>query len=212
MSDVARRVRSRRQLWAAPGGSHDRMVVLARIALPSMVGAIAATMVLLPLTGGGDVSFVLDKNKVEVAKERLRLQAATYRGEDGRGRPFELQAGSAVQKSSADPVVEIDRLAARINLADGPASFAAPRGRYDMNKQSLNVPGAVTFNGPGGYLLETSDATVDLKSRQMQSGGAVSGTVPQGTFTADQMTADLENRIVRLDGRARLRIVPRRAK
>ena len=46
----------------------------------------------------------------------------------------------------------------------------------------------------------------------MKGNGGVSGTVPQGTFTADTMSADLDNRVVKLDGRARLRIAPRRAR
>ena len=55
-------------------------------------------------------------------------------------------------------------------------------------------------------------ATVDLKKKTMQGRGGVSGTVPQGTFTADTMSADLDNRSVSLNGHARLRIMPRRAK
>ena len=101
MSEAALSVRSARQIWAAPGSSHDRLIGVLRIALPVLIGILAAFLVLMPLAGSGDVSFLLDKNKVEVAKERLRIQAATYRGEDGKGQPFQLTAGSAVQKSSA---------------------------------------------------------------------------------------------------------------
>ena len=63
-----------------------------------------------------------------------------------------------------------------------------------------------------GYDLKTHDATVDLKKRTMASGGAVTGTVPQGSFSADRMHADLDQRSVRLDGHAHLRIVPGRAR
>ena len=108
MPDVARRQRSARQVWAAPGSSHDRLVRFLQWALPSSVGVLAAFLVLAPLYAGGDVSFVLDKNKVEVAHERLKIQSAQYRGEDGKGQPFTLSAQSAVQKSSAEPV-EIGR-------------------------------------------------------------------------------------------------------
>ena len=40
----------------------------------------------------------------------------------------------------------------------------------------------------------------------------MTGTVPQGTFSADRMRADLTERTVTLDGNARLRIVPREAR
>ena len=45
-----------------------------------------------------------------------------------------------------------------------------------------------------------------------ESTGAVTGTVRQGTFSANSMRADLESRTVRLDGNARLRIDPRATK
>ena len=132
MPDAVRGQRTARQNWAAPGSRHDRLVGLARVALPMAIGVLAAFLVMAPLTTAGDVSFVLDKNKVEVAQERMRLTAAQYRGQDAKGQPFQLNAGSAVQKSSAEPIVQLRSLTAGITLSDGPARLAAERGRYDM--------------------------------------------------------------------------------
>jgi len=212
MSELARRIRSERQLWAAPGSQHDRVIGIAKIALPIGIGVLAAFLVMAPLTSGGDVSFVLDKKKVEVAKERLKIQSATYRGADAKGQPFQLTAGSAVQKSSAEPIVQLQDLAAEIKLPEGPAQLVAGQGRYDMDTDTVKIDGPIAFRAADGYTLDTADTTVDLKTKTLQSGGAVTGRVPQGTFSADSMSADLASHIVRLDGRARLRIVPRRAK
>ena len=212
MSEAAVIVRSARQVWAAPGSSHDRVIATLRIALPVLIGVLAAFLVMMPLAGSGDVSFLLDKNKVEVAKERSRIQAATYSGEDGKGQPFVLSAGSAVQKSSAEPIVQITKLAAKINLSDGPAHIEANHGRYDMDSQQVMLDGPLRFVATGGYQLDTNNATLDLKTRRMRSGGAVTGSVPQGTFSASSLNADLENHIVKLDGNARLRIVPRKTR
>ncbi|WP_353203594.1 LPS export ABC transporter periplasmic protein LptC [Sphingomonas sp.] len=204
--------RTSRQIWAAPGSSHDRVIAVLRRVLPMAIGVLAAFVVVLPLYAGGDVSFLLDKNKVEVAKERLRVQSATYRGEDDRGQRFALSAGSAVQKSSAEPIVLLHQLSARIDLRDGPASIVADHGHYDMDKQQVAIDGPVRVDSSGGYRLETQNSTVDLRTKTLKSGGAVTGTVPQGTFSADQMNADLEGHVVTLDGNARLRFVPRRTK
>lgn len=210
MSELARQVRSERQDWAAPGGSHDRVVTIARAGLPIAIGVLAAFLVMAPLTMRGDVSFVLDKNKVEVAKERMRLQSATYRGEDAKGQPFALNAGSAVQKSSAEPIVRLNDLAASIALADGPAKLVADQGRYDMAAEQVKIDGPINFTGPNNYRLDTSNATVDLKSRQLTGTGGVTGTTTQGVFSGDRLTADLEQRTVRLSGNARLRLQPGR--
>jgi len=212
MSDARARVRSERQIWAAPGSSHDQVVAISRVALPVLIGVLAAFLVTAPLTMSGDVSFLLDKNKVDVAKERLRLQSALYRGAYDRGRPFSLRAGSAVQQSSAEPVVQLNTLAAEMTLAEGPANLRADSGRYDLASEQVKVDGPIRFTAANGYDLTTSNATLDLKTRKLKSGGAVTGKVPQGTFSAARMTADLEGQVVTLEGKARLRIVPQRTR
>jgi lipopolysaccharide export system protein LptC len=204
--------RSTRQRWAAPGGRHDRFVALLNTGLPVGIGVLAAFLVMAPLTASNEVSFLLDKNKVEVARERMRLQSATYRGQDDKGQAFALVAGSAVQQSSSVPVVQINGMAADLALDDGPATLRADKGRYDLNSEQMKVDGPVAFRAANGYRLDTSDATIDLKSKMMNSQGKVTGTVPQGNFSANTLSADLEGRTVRLSGNARLRIVPRGAK
>lgn len=212
MSDVAERLQSQRRAWAHPGSSHDRIVRTLNYVLPTTIGILTGFLVIMPMFTGGDVSFLLDKNKIDMASERLRIQSAEYRGEDNKGQPFKLNAGSAVQKSSAEPVVQLNALSAQLGLAEGPATLRADSGRYNMDKKQVQVDGPIAFRTADGYTLDTSGATVDLNTRQMQSGGGVSGRTPTGTFTADHLSADLEKRTVTLDGNARLRIYPRGAK
>ncbi|MGO1304323.1 MAG: LPS export ABC transporter periplasmic protein LptC [Sphingomonas parapaucimobilis] len=208
MSEIADRVRTQRQHWAAPGSRHDRFVTLARWLLPSAIGVLTAFLVMAPIYSSSEVSFVLDKKKVEVARERMKIQAAQYRGVDDKGQPFSLDAGSAIQRSSAEPVVQLNKLSAAIRLSDGPATVSANSGRYDMSTEQVQLDGPLDFRSAGGYDLRTHDATIDLQQRTLVSGGAVTGQVPQGHFSANKMRADLENRSVRLEGNARLRIVP----
>jgi lipopolysaccharide export system protein LptC len=211
MSEIAVQERSRRKRWARPGSSHDYLVRTMLMVLPAGIGVLGAFLVMAPLFMGGDVSFVLDKNKVDVASERMRIQAARYRGSDGKGQPFVLQAGSAVQKSSAEPVVQLRDLTAGIRLSDGPAQVRAERGRYDMDSEQVAVDGPIAVRTSDGYRLDTRDSTVDLKSRQLTGTGNVDGSTPLGTFSGNKMTADLDKRTVRIQGNARLRIDPKRA-
>lgn len=212
MSRVARQVRSDRVRRALPGSRHDRIVTTGNWLLPVLIGVLAAFLIMSPLTMAGDASFVLDKNKVEVANERLKIQAARYRGTDTKGQPFQLLADSAIQRSSAEPIVRIGGLAAAIQLVDGPATMRAPTARYDMSTEQVRVDGPIAVRAPNNYSLDTTDATIDLKTRQLTSTGAVTGTVRQGRFAGDHMQADLESRTVSLDGNARLRIDRRAAK
>lgn len=197
---------SPRQRWAAPGGRHDWTVRLSRIILPSAVGVLAAVLILAPLSARGDISFVLAKESVAMASERMRITAATYRGQDGKGQAFVLRAGSAVQTSSLDPVVRLGDLSASIALAEGPATLDARAGRYDMDKETIMIDGPISFAAADGFRLDTRDVMIGLKTRKLASRGPVTGRLPIGTFAADQIRADLASRSVVLEGRVRLHI------
>ena len=212
LSAGAERDRDERRAWAAPGSSHDGLIRIARIGLPAGAGVLLAVLMFAPLTAGRDISFVLAKDRVAVAKERLRVSQALYRGEDSKGQKFALTAASAVQVSSSDPVVRLAELTARIGLSDGPATLVASRGRYDMDTERVTIDGPIRFASADGYRMVTRDVLVDLETRRLESRGPVDGQMPLGTFSADRIGADLESRIVRLDGRARLHIVQRRAR
>ncbi|HEX7783738.1 MAG TPA: LPS export ABC transporter periplasmic protein LptC [Sphingobium sp.] len=206
MSLQAEQQRNARHHWALPGGSHDRLVTFLKGALPVGIGVLSAFLAIAPFSNSGEVSFVLDKKKVEVAKERMRVTEALYRGEDSKGQPFSLRAGSAVQKTSAVPLVDLNEMSARILLSDGPAVLDARKGRYDMQTEKVAIDGPVQFQSAGGYRLTTRDVNIDLKERTMRSQGRVDGRMPVGTFTADHLEADMAGKTVTLNGRARLRI------
>jgi lipopolysaccharide export system protein LptC len=205
MSDLADLERTQRQKWATPGGRHDRLIRALRVILPSVIGALIAVLAFSPFTGNQELSFVLDKDEVNKARERMRLTEALYRGEDSKGRAFSLRAGSAVQKSSAEPVLRMTDLQGRIIMDDGPASLTAGRGIYDLNKETMRVTGPLAFHSVG-YDIVASNVELALKTRKMQSFGRVNGRTKVGTFSADRMSANLDTRVVRLDGGVRLRI------
>jgi lipopolysaccharide export system protein LptC len=201
-------MRSLRQRFAAPGGSHDRLVRFLAAALPMAVGVLAALLVITPLSPRGEVSFLLDRNKVEVVDDRLRAEQALYRGVDDKGRPFSLTAGEAVQRSSAEGIVRMRDLAARLLLPEGPAQLVAPFGRYDLSNDLVTIPDTVRFTAADGYAMRLQDVVVDLPQRMVVGAGGVAGTVPAGSFSADRLEVDLDARTVSLIGNARLRMEP----
>jgi lipopolysaccharide export system protein LptC len=200
--------RTRRQHFAAPGGFHDRLVKVLAVALPMLVGVLAAIMILAPLSPRGEVSFLLDRNKVAVVEDRLKVTSAMYRGQDDEGRNFSITAGGAVQHSARLPVVEMHDLVARIMLADGPAILSAASGNYDFSKEQIDVFGPVNFQTADGYRMTAIDMNIDVAGKRMVSRGRVEGRIPAGTFSADRIIADLSQRTVTLDGNARLRMEP----
>jgi lipopolysaccharide export system protein LptC len=200
MSEAATRERAVKRGWAEPGSRHDSLVRIAKIGLPSAVGVLFAFLITAPLAKRGEVSFILDKNEVDTAPERMRIESARYSGKDDKGQPFLIQAQRAVQPSSDQPIVNIEGMLIRLGLAKGPANIQAGQSRYNLDRQQVSVVGPVRVNGPEGEDLATRDVTVDLKSRMLASQGAVQGRMPLGQFQAGQLQADLGERQVALTG------------
>lgn len=206
MSELADRERLERRGWAAPGGSHDRVVQVLKIGLPALIGVVLAFLAFAPLEDKQEVSFLLDKNKVEHSEDRMRVQAAQYRGVDDRGRPFVIVARDALQRTAAD-AVQISGMHARMELADGPADLRADRARYDVAEDRVAVTGPILLTAADGYRMDTRDVMVNLRTRTLASDGAVEGRMPLGSFSGGRIEADLGERRVVLTGRPRLRIV-----
>ena len=169
--------------------SHDEITGITEIADP--VGVICA---LTPVT---------NPTSTAIFKSLIALKTRN---------PIVFGFHPSAQKSSAEAVVRIQQMAAAIQLQDGPARLTAPRARYDMDTEKVRVDGPIAVRAPNNYALNTSSADVDLKTRQLTSTAPVTGTVRQGNFSANSMSADLESRTVRLNGNARLRIVPGQTK
>lgn len=207
MSEAADRKQIIKRHWAEPGSRHDSVVRAIKFGLPILIVGLLILLAVAPFDQRGDVSFILDKNEVEQARERMRVEKARYTGEDNKGQKFLIVADRAVQQTSNVPIVMIEGMHARLDLARGPLSIAALRGRYDLDEELVAVDGPIRVVGPDGYRLATRDVTVNLDDRTMVSRGAVSGQMPLGNFEAGRLSADLDERTVRLDGGVRLKIV-----
>jgi lipopolysaccharide export system protein LptC len=207
MSELANSERIQKRGWARPGGSHDKLIRVMKIGLPALIGVILAFLFFSPLGEKQEVSFLLKKDEVGHAEERLKLTAVTYRGQDNEGRPFVLSARSGVQQTSANQVVDITDMQAQMQLDNGPARIQADRAQYLLERDQVNVIGPLVFTAADGYRMTTRDVNVDMRARTMQSRGRVDGQMPLGRFSAGQMQVDLPNRRVVLTGRPRLHIV-----
>lgn len=206
MSQQAEAERNRRRHWAASGGRHDRVVRTLQLSLPALVGALAAIMLLAPFSRGSEISFLVAKDSIDVAGQRVMVSHALYRGNDARGRRFTLSADSAIQRSTADPVVRMRGLTARIDMAEGPATLVAASARFDPTLDRVTVDGPLRFATSDGYRLDTGDVSIDLKARRLSSGRAVAGSTNIGRFSAQHLAVDLDTRIIRLSGNTRLHI------
>lgn len=196
---------TRRQRSALPGSGRDRVFGVLKWLLPAAAGALLATIVILPLSKVQEFSFLLAKDKVAMARERLRVDNAVYRGETMKGEAFTISAGGAVQRRSAVPVVELRRLTARLRLSDGPATVTAPSGQYFIESDRLRIAGPVTVDSTAGYAIDAATVDIDINRRTVATAAPVTGTLPLGRFRAGRMNGDIQGRNVVLSGGVHLR-------
>jgi lipopolysaccharide export system protein LptC len=206
MSEAARRDLAVKRHWAEPGSRHDLFVRATKFVLPILIIGLLVVLAIAPFDQRGDVSFILDKNKVDAAQERMRVEAARYTGTDDKGQKFSISADRAIQPTSDRPIVDIEGMRARLALENGPLSIVALNGRYNLDRQKVSIDGPVRVAGPDGYRLETRDVGIDLKNRNLASRGRVAGDMRLGHFEAGRMTADLGTREVVLTDGVRLKI------
>ena len=199
-------MRERSPGWARPGGAHDRLIRLLAWALPSAIGVIAAFLVMAPLTMKRELGFTLQRGEIERVPERLRASGATYRGVNDEGRPFVLTGNSAVQSAAGDQLVALDGLRGQLATRDGLARVVAPTARFRPDDRRLLVDGPLSLELGPDSRLTTSNVDIDLNATTATSRSPVTGQLPLGTFSADRVSADLDERHVVLEGRARLRV------
>jgi len=195
-----------RQRAARPGSRHDGLMRLLKRLLPGLALAVLAAIVIVPLTKVSEFSFLLAKDKVAMAAERLRIDNAVYRGETERGEAFTISAAGAVQRSSAVAIVELDRLKATLKMIEGPAVVTAPGGRYFIENDRLEVTGPVRLDSAAGYTLDSQTVAIDLGTRRVTTDQPVTGTLPIGSFSAGNFEGDIQGSRLVMAGGAHLRI------
>ncbi|QMW24341.1 LPS export ABC transporter periplasmic protein LptC [Sandaracinobacteroides saxicola] len=212
MTELAAAQRNRRRVAAMPGGTRDRMVAVAKLGFPLAAIFVLGLLLALPLFNAQEFSFLLSKDSAGQANERMRIEQAMYRGETSDGKPFEISAADAVQKTSDTPVVMLKTLRARVQDNEGPATVTAPAGLYDMDSDVVEVSGPVKLDSASGFALDSDTVQVNLRGRTVTTKKPVTGRLPMGTFAANSLYADIQGKRVVLEGNARLRIIPARGR
>lgn len=203
---------SPRQRAALPGSRHEALMGQLKWLLPALAGLLALAILVWPLVAAQEFSFLLAKDQVAVAPERLKVTRAEYRGKTAAGEAFSIIAGTALQRASADPVVELSRLSASIDDREGPSRVTAPKGRYFIEEDRLEVSGPVQLRSDGGYRIDAATVQVDMKRRTIRTDAAVSGATPIGDFRANSLSGDLAGKRITMVGNVHLRIDQRRGR
>lgn len=193
------------------GGPYDRFVAAMRIGLP----AAAAALVLVTLGWLAfkpqESSFVLSRDRVDISPERLRMEQPRYFGADSSGRPFVVEAQSALQEAGETEIVSLTGIEANMQLQDATQLVVqSNRGVFFMSAKKLALVGDVDLKASNGYHLRTADAELDLDSHIATGERPVIGSGPLGHFRASAFTADIDQGRVLFRGGVTAHITPSR--
>ena len=210
MSDAATRERAIRQHWAEPGSRHDRLVRVAKLALP--VGALGRCSRCLRSrrsTSAATSASSSTRTRSTRRQERMRVEAARYTGEDNLG-------PAVLDQSPSRAIQPQQRPADRRDRGDGgaarPARRPARHRRQQRPLRSRPPEGPHRRTGPrrGPERLSAGDPRCHHRFEDRASSPATARSAARcgsARFTAGHLSADLGDRTVALTGGARLKIV-----
>ncbi|WP_371344884.1 hypothetical protein [Ancylobacter sp. IITR112] len=186
---------------------HSRRVRFLRVALPvGVVLVLSATVAinyLDPFTLAVDLPF--DLGRVSLSGTQVKMEFPRLHGFTADNRGYDVSAISASQDLTEPNRITLDKIEAKLELADkGWASLTAIGGSYDTKTENLTLDGGVTFDTSSGYGGRLKDASIDIKNGKMVSNSPVELTYLDGKLTADTLEVSQKDSRALLVGNVQL--------
>jgi lipopolysaccharide export system protein LptC len=187
---------------------HSTAVRTLKVLLPGLAILIAAgfTIYSYLLTPGGIAVDILGSSysdgKLTMANPRLE-------GFTRENRPYSLKAARAVQDVTNTNVVQLDDITAKLPVSDDNwANVSAPKGIYNKEKDTLDVPTEMTVTTTDGLVAKLSSAFVNIATGDLKTSDPVDITLRGSHITADSMTVQDRGKVLVFDRKVRVTMMP----
>ena len=127
----------------------------------------------------------------------------SFQSTDKNSNPFNLSAKNAFEKSKSLIILKEPKGDIFINKNDMLA-FAAEHGEYNRDKQNLKFYKDVTFISDKGYTMNTEEAFVDIKSKEMIGNSDVIIRSDNGILTGKGFKIENNGERVIINGKAKV--------
>lgn len=189
----------------AASAGYSRFVRAMRFILP--LAAIALTTIIVLWDEMGAQVSKVDQQKFmpEVEEARGELLNPQFDSTDNEGRPYTIRAHRAVQDQGNPKIMNMEEPDANILLGENENFSGKSRaGVYEQEAGKLLLNGDVTLNHTSGYILQSDELRVDLKTGQAFSDLPVHVEGQMGTIDASGLEADNNNGLIIFKGPATL--------
>jgi lipopolysaccharide export system protein LptC len=180
-----------------------------KLALPTVAVVLVGLVLIWPQLKGAEDSLrksFLGSLKLDEI-ENLQMIHARYVGVDDQNRPYVLTAAAARQVSSGSDLIALEAPKGDLAMEDGlKVGLHAQAGAYYQKAQMLDLFGRVTMTRTDGYVVETEEARINLKTGGAEGNKTVVGHGPAGTLRSDGFRIVDKGQTVMFTGKARMTI------
>jgi lipopolysaccharide export system protein LptC len=160
----------------------SRIVRWLKYALPALALGMAAILLAWP-----NLTLKLGplEGRIDLQDNRMRMLDVRYEGRDDSGRPFVLNAVSAVESQSLPREITLEQPRIELKMKRGYVLARADTGVYHEADRRLFVSGKVQINDPTGYEIRGASATVELREGLILADEPVVAQGPLGLVHAN---------------------------
>jgi lipopolysaccharide export system protein LptC len=193
----------RRRRLLAKWRKHSAMIQVLRRLLPALCGIIVAAVGVW----AGVSAFLLrnEGGRVRGGPE-IRMLNPDFKGRNAAGKPFLVQAASAVRANGDNAKVTLERPVFTLGTPDDRTVVRAQNGVYREDTRMLDLRGDVTLDDTKGNHLVTEHALIDTAKSEVRGETRIVGGGPLGRIDASSYAIVNAGAVAHFAGRVKSRI------
>jgi lipopolysaccharide export system protein LptC len=189
---------------------HSWHVRWLRLSMPAGIAiALLAVMIVDYLPPLGAIRLPGELGSLVVRGTKITMQQPKISGFTSDGRPYDFTALSAAQDITKPDFLELQKVHARIQLADSSvAEITAPRGTYDLKTEILTLNDDVAFVTSTGYAARLTIAVIDTRKGDLVSEKPVWVKLLNGFLNAKRLDIVDNGDVLRFSGGVSMTLHP----
>jgi lipopolysaccharide export system protein LptC len=191
---------------------HSRAVRALKVLLPGLAVLIALVFAAYSylLTPGG-VSIDLLGSSYSGGK--LTMANPKLDGFTKENRPYSMRAARAIQDVTNTGVFVLEDIQAKLPLSDDNwADIVTAKAIYDKDKNTLEVPSAMTVTTTDGVVAKLNSAFIDIAGGDLKTSDPVDITLHGAHITADSLNVGDRGKVLVFDRKVHLTMMPEKKK
>lgn len=193
--------RTRQAAYRAAARHSSRVRWLRRFIILGAVGGPLAVVGLMALRTFGPTVPNLSLESLGLDGARITMDKPRLSGFRSDGRPYSLNARTAVQDARTPNLLELHEIDAHVTLGDrSVVHVASAVGVYDSSKETMTLSSDVHLTSDGGYDARMKSAFVNFKTNSVETHDPLTIVMSTGTVSADSMHMQANGTAITFEG------------